>query len=174
MERALYHHQQCQHALYQHHYQHYVLPPLYILRTSFPFLQPCILSLSSFARISMMMMKGCCLLIRDWILQLLLPVRVLMCCCLRVTIAIAIFLSDRVPVVVVAAGVVFRLHLDERWCWWRGVACWPGLCSHLAIAITGPRSTAVCVSRLPLTFPLSDHILVVVVAGAAVPVALGG
>ena len=78
MERVLYH-QQCQHILYQHHCQHHVryqehcqrhvLPPLSILHTSFTFLQSCILPLSSFACMSMMM-KGCCLLIHDRILKL--------------------------------------------------------------------------------------------------------
>ena len=72
----------------------------------------------------MMMMKGCCLLIHDLILQYvvddakgLLPVLVrdycVVVCVSRLTLPP---LSDLVPVVDVAAAVVFQFHLEGRAC----------------------------------------------------------
>ena len=73
MEIVFYRHQQrqhihsqhhCQHHVrYQRHCKHHVIPPLSIVHTFFPSLQACILPLSSFH--TSMMMKGCCLLIRE-------------------------------------------------------------------------------------------------------------
>ena len=74
---------------------------------------------------SMMMMKECCLLIRDLILQyvvddakelLLVPVRD---CCVVVCMSQLPLppLSDHVPVVDVAAAVVFQLHVEGRAGW---------------------------------------------------------
>ena len=81
------------------------------------------------------------------------------CCCVVVCVSqlpLPLPLSDRVPVVV---AVVFRLYLNDRLCWWRGVACWSAIpfCDGHVVA---------CVSQLSL--PLSDRVPVVVVAAAAV------
>ena len=74
---------------------------------------------SSFARTSMMMMKECCLLIRDRILQL--PVRVLLYCCLYVTIATPTIVEScsscscccGVPVVLGAKDVLAMLLIAD-------------------------------------------------------------